>query len=145
MAEGLFKRFLEVREEAENWRVESAGVWAWDGNPASLGAINALEHRRINISKHRSRSCSSLHMTDYDLSLTMERDHKEALRAEYPALKGRIHLLTEMCGMNYDISDPIGRAPADYEDTAMELERLLVNGFGQIRQMVSGEGTGNNQ
>jgi len=137
MAEVLFVHLLEERGQASDWRVESAGVWTWDGYLASSGAIDAMERRGIDIRTHRSRVVSSIRMTDYDLILTMERNHKDALGAEYPALKKRIHLLTEMSGLDYEVHDPMGGTPTDFDDTANEIESLLIDGFEQIEKRVS--------
>lgn len=44
---------------------------------------------------------------DYDLVIVMEKSHKEALLTEFPALKEKIFLLTEISGrIGYSIPDP---------------------------------------
>jgi protein-tyrosine phosphatase len=86
----------------------------------------------IDISQHRSRYATKELLEAYNLSLVMERSHKEALRAEFPELAKRIYLLSEMAGSAYDVRDPYGGSMADYRDTARELDSLLAKGFDRI-------------
>jgi protein-tyrosine phosphatase len=137
MAEALFKQMLDNRGNAEGWRVESAGVWSLDGNQASPGAVATMQRKGIDLSGHRARSANLVGIEDFDLILTMERNHEEALRAAYPELAKKIFMLTEMSGRISDIRDPIGGSSADYDDTAGELERLLFDGLEQIEVRVN--------
>jgi protein-tyrosine-phosphatase len=137
MAERLYKQFLNRSGISKDWRVESAGIWAWDGALASSGAVKAMDHWGINLTDHRSRSIDSIRIHDFDLILTMERDHKEALQVEYPALKDHIYMISEMIGEEYDIHDPIGAAPIEYERTAREIADLIELGFERITLLIS--------
>jgi protein-tyrosine phosphatase len=62
----------------------------------------------LDTSGHRSRRVTGEMMADFDLILTMEAGHKEALLVEFPELAGRIYMLSEMVGDRRDIADPIG-------------------------------------
>jgi protein-tyrosine-phosphatase len=137
MAEALFANLLKQRATDMDWQVSSAGVWAYDGNRASEGAVKALQRIGIDLSNHRSQSISKDMMLENDLILVMERNHKEALQAAYPKLAYKIYLLAEMVGMSHDILDPIGGSAADYEDTAAELELLLTDAFPRIEKLVN--------
>ena len=136
MAEALFRNLLQQRAINGDWEVASAGVWAYDGNWASEGAIKALRLKGIDLTRHRARSISLAMMRDSDLILVMESSHKEALQAAFPKYSNKVYLLSEMVGMNHDILDPIGGTPADYTDTAVELEQLLMAALPQMEGLI---------
>ena len=81
---------------------------------------------------HRAQGISRECLRRFDLVLTMEHGHKEALRAEFPDLSKRIYLINEMVERDGDIRDPIGGTIIDYEDTARELEQILTLGMEKI-------------
>jgi protein-tyrosine-phosphatase len=137
MAEVLFKNLLYQHGAASKWFIYSAGVWAWDGNRASQGAVKAMQRKGIDLSTHRSRLVSQEMIIENDLVLVMEQNHKEALQASFPKFARKIYLLSEMVGMKHDILDPIGGTAADYEDTADELEKLLDDAFARIHTLVN--------
>jgi protein-tyrosine-phosphatase len=133
MAEALFRAKLDASQV--DWRIESAGTWAPDGEPAAEKTLQVLRDRGVDLSRHRSRSVSRALLSQFNLILTMERGHKEALQAEFPELARRVYLLSEMVGRIHDIRDPVGGIPADFQDTANELERILSKGFEKISQL----------
>jgi protein-tyrosine-phosphatase len=55
MAEALFKDLVRERGEENEWRVESAGVWAYAGAPATENAQLAMQKRGLDLSQHRSQ------------------------------------------------------------------------------------------
>ena len=126
MAEGLFNDIQKKRGNSDTWQAESAGVWGLDGNPATSGAIQAMQRRGIDIRMHRARTVNKEMVEEADLILTMERNHKDGLRAAFPSSAKKVYMLTEMAAINHDVPDPIGGMEPDYEDTARELEQLLV-------------------
>lgn len=137
MAVGLM-RYL-VRDEISHWEIGSAGTWAMDGERAAMGTRRILAERGINLDEHRSKSIEATMLEQYHLVLTMERGHKEALRAEFPRLGYKIFLLSEMVDRNYDIKDPIGDPLEDFRLTAAEVERILLLGMPRIRELASGQ------
>lgn len=137
MAEVLFKNLLSQCGADADWDISSAGVWAWDGNRASDGAVKAMQRKGIDLSRHRSRIISKEMILENDLILVMEKNHKEALQASFPKFAGKIFLLSEMVGMRHDILDPIGGTAADYDDTADELEKLLSDAFNRIQSLIN--------
>ena len=141
MAEALFKARLQEREiNWRSWRIESAGTWAVPGQPASLEAQQNMKGRGLNISQHRSRLVDALILEGFELILTMEAGQKEAIQVEFPALANRIYLLSEMNGETVDICDPYGGSSQDYETTANEIDRRLLNGLDRICRLANGSG-----
>jgi protein-tyrosine-phosphatase len=136
MAAALFLSLL--KEEApgwQDWRVGSAGTWALDGEPVSRNSQEVLRRRGLDASRHRSRMVTQELLASYDLILTMEAGHKEALQVEFPALAGRVYLLSEVAGLSGPVADPYGRSVEEYEKTAQKLEQILVVGMPRIRSL----------
>ena len=115
--------------------VDSAGTWAVRGAPASTNAQEIMETWGLDISSHRSKPVTEELIRSADLVLTMERNHKEALRAEFPEYSDRIMMLSEMVGREENIDDPIGKPLEEYETTARELDSLLNKGFKKILRL----------
>jgi protein-tyrosine phosphatase len=138
MAEAIFRSLLAGRENEGEWRVASAGVWGMDGSLAASGTRAALQKLGIDVSGHRAQSVSGELIWQYNLVLVMERGHLEGLREEFPEMRGRIYLVTEMAGMRHNIYDPMGGSAEDYEDTARELKQILSKGLDEIERLASG-------
>ncbi|HEX2979034.1 MAG TPA: hypothetical protein VHO48_02105, partial [Anaerolineaceae bacterium] len=92
--------------------------------------------RSLDVSAHRSRQVTRELLADYDLILTMELGHKEALLVEFPEVMGRVFMLSEMVGEIKDVDDPIGTPDEEYEKTAQLLENWLRRGFDRIMTLV---------
>lgn len=135
MAMALFKQKVAQQPNAPDWRVESAGTWALGDEPAASRSQAVMREFGLNIASHRSRCVSLELLRPFNLILTMEQGHKEALRVEFPELSARIYLLSEMAGRSYDIFDPMGGTIEDFRDTARELDRLLADGLDRIIQL----------
>ncbi len=125
MAEAILHKQLQDIPGENRPFVASAGTWAVDGQPAAEGAVRAMRLRGLDISAHRSRQVTAEIISAADLVITMERGHQEALRVEFPQLRERIFLLTELAGRDGDVEDPYGGSDRDYERCAVELDKLL--------------------
>jgi len=117
------------------WRVESAGTWALDGHPASANTLAVLAERGLDAPGHRARTVNGELLSAFNLILVMERGHAEALRAEFPDVAGRVYLLSEMIGREFDIADPYGGPVVEYEATAQEIERIFELGADRMREL----------
>jgi protein-tyrosine phosphatase len=127
---------IRAAQPAGRWVVESAGTWARAGLPApGLARQIASRIGLPGLESHRTRQVDSELLSRYDLSIVMEAGHKEALRSEFPALKERVYLLSEIVdGFPYDIPDPA--APGvDPDEVADELKRLIDKGLNQILRL----------
>lgn len=132
MAEALLRRKLEEEGLDDDWQVESAGTWASPGQPAAEFSHIAMQEMGIDIRQHRSKEVSEAYLKNFDLILTMEKNHKEALQVEFPQLSDRIYMLSEMVGTMRDVDDPFGSSLSDYRVTAQEIERYIQQGFERI-------------
>jgi protein-tyrosine-phosphatase len=113
--------------------VESAGVAAWDGSPASEGAYLTALERGLDLSGHRARRFDRAIGESADLILTMTASHAALIRGM--GFAGRTWLLTEWAGVGGagDVSDPFGGDLEAYRETATELNRLM---HGAVERMV---------
>ena len=139
MASAIFNEMLKENNISEHWRVESAGTWALDGQSAADGSQSVMDDRGFDISDHRSKGLSGELLNSFDLILTMEWGHKEALRTEFQEIVGRIYLLSEMANQSGNVDDPYGGPISGYEETAREIEGLLKAGYEKILQLVGAE------
>jgi protein-tyrosine-phosphatase len=135
MAEGLLRQRLEATSGDQEWLVASSGTWTMEGQPAMSGAIAEMATRGIDISQHRTQQVSKAMVDAYQLILTMDKNQQEALCMEFPYAADRIHLLTEMVGEDWEVSDFDGLALAQYDQVAKDIENLVDRGFDKIKQL----------
>jgi len=132
MAMGLLTNKVAASPE---WRIESAGTWSYEGQPVVENTRQVLEARGITITGFRSRTVHLDLLRQFNLILTMEAGHKEALEIEFPSIANRVYLLSEMVGEHNDIPDPIGQPIDEFEKLAGELEQMIDQGFERIQEL----------
>ena len=130
MAMGLLRSMVE--DSSDQWKIESSGVWDMGDKPAALNTQLVLQERGIDLNDHASRTITGTMLSEFNLVLVMEDNHKEVLKLAFPEYTDRIYMLSEMVGEFFDIVDPIGRSLVDFEETALEMERILTEGFEKI-------------
>lgn len=104
--------------------IESAGVFAGEGDSASDNAVEALKQYNIDLSGHRTQPVTEDLLKQSDLILTMTEGHKKLIE---PLASGKVFTLLEYAGMDGDISDPFGGDLEEYEETAEEIYDALVD------------------
>lgn len=129
MAEVLFEELLEARGEREEWRVESAGVWAYGGASATTNAQLAMRARGLDLSGHASQLTERTLLKQFDVIVVMEGEHKSVLQSANPDLAERIFTIRELVGQQGDFNDPVGGSLEVYETAAEELRQLLLESF----------------
>lgn len=131
VAEAVLRHRLRERGMAD-WTVGSAGTWAVQERGAAQNSIQVLAERGMDINDHRSRMVSDELLEEADLILCMESGHVEALKAEFPEVAHRIHLLSETAGESFSISDPY-RGPLEaYQQMAATVTDLIDRGLQRI-------------
>lgn len=111
----------------------SAGTSAWDGAPASDGALLVGIERTLDMNAHRSRQLSREIVADADLILAMGPHHVERIAALGGA--GKTHLITDYAERSDEgraIVDPFGGGLEIYRHTVDELERIVALVFDRI-------------
>lgn len=125
----------QVEHSSDEWRIESAGTWAVEGVRANLKTQQIMTEFGLDISDHLSQIVTPELLKSFNLILTMEPGHKEALQIEFPEVARRVYLLSEMIGLNFMIIDPVGGEIEEYRATAREIEHLISDGFEKIARL----------
>src|SRR5687767_5392409 len=132
LAEGIARREA-IERGLMDFDVSSAGTSAWNGAPASDGALLvALEHG-VDLNNHRARQLSRDIVVEQDVILVMGPHHLE--RAEALGGEGKAHLLTHYAAHGSSdraVSDPFGGDLEVYRATYDELEREIRRVFDRI-------------
>ena len=121
MAEALLKRALKARGR-EDIRVESAGLSATPGAPASWNACLAMKELGISLNLHRARPMYEADPTGA-LILTMTKAQADYVKIMFPG--GRVETLRGYAGQGGDIDDPYGGPPEVYIKTALRVAEAV--------------------
>lgn len=140
MAEVLFRQLLEEKGEADEWRVESAGVWAYDGARATANAQKVMAKRGLDLSRHLSQPASSTLLQQFDLTVVMEQGHRTVLQEHNPTLAERILTIRELVGGRGDFDDPVGGSLELYRTAADELEMIIKDSYECITAVIDKRG-----
>ena len=130
MAAALFQ--AQAQRAGDSYRVESAGTWGVDGEPASPFAAEVMAQRGLSLDAHIARTVTGEMLQKADLVIVMTRSHRDALAAEFPFARPKIRLMSQLSGIEYDIADPYGKPRSAYELCANDLEQLLDRGYPQL-------------
>jgi protein-tyrosine-phosphatase len=124
LAEAIAKKMVADRGRTDI-EVSSAGTNAWDGSPASDGALLVGMERGLDLSEHRSRLLTPEIIQDADLVLAMSPSHLSRIKDLAPAANA--HLLGAFASgkEGYSVQDPFGGDLAAYRATIDELEQEL--------------------
>lgn len=132
MASALFQQGLQERwPEGQNaWESCSAGLWAYQGQPAAQEAVTVMEEQGIDISQHRSARLQPELLLDADLILTMTISQRDYLLERLQREEPPIFTLSEFIGDDsIEVMDPYGRGLAAYrrsrEQIKFMVDRLL--------------------
>jgi protein-tyrosine-phosphatase len=132
MADALARKVV-VERGLSDVDIQSAGTSAWDGAPASDGALLVGMERGLDLSQHRSQTLTRELVRQADLILAMGPHHLE--RVEALDGGGRAYLLTDFAShgtSSRPVNDPIGAELDVYRATADELEQEVRRVFDRI-------------
>ena len=104
--------------------IESAGIFATEGELASEEAIKAVAKYGIDLTGHRTQPVTEDLIKQCDLILTMTQAHKQILM---PMAQGKVFTLLEYAGSEGDIQDPYGGDDEEYEEAMQEIYDALVD------------------
>jgi tRNA threonylcarbamoyl adenosine modification protein (Sua5/YciO/YrdC/YwlC family) len=123
MAEALMRhRLREATGREDAIGVVSAGIAAFNGDPASLQAVEVMGARGLDLTGHTSQPMTEQLLLLADLVLTMTRSHRDAILAKYPEASDRVFTLRIDGG---DIADPVGAPNEVYEACANQIDSQL--------------------
>ena len=137
MAEALLN--AKIRRAGDDGKLvaRSAGTWALEYQPASGHTITVMAGRGIDLSPHRGRTVTRQDLAAADVVIVMTNSHRDALSAEFPESRTKLHLMSELKDRTFDIDDPYGGTLAEYQQTAQELQDLIETGYEKIISWVS--------
>ena len=107
MAAAIMKLLLE-KDGITEIKAESAGIAAFDGEPASQNAQKAAEELGASLADHRAKQVERGLLAESDLVFAMTAAHAAALKAQFPEFKEKISVL------GGGIPDPFGGSLDDY-------------------------------
>lgn len=132
LADALARK-IAVERGLADVEIVSAGTSAWDGAPASDGALLVGMERGLDLSQHRAQTLTRELVRDATLILAMGPHHLE--RIEALGGGGKAYLLTEFASRGTEarpVNDPIGGELDVYRATADELEQEVRRLFDRI-------------
>lgn len=118
MAEALLRDALREQQDIV---VESAGLAALVGYPASEHAVTLMQERGLEISKHRARQITPDMIHAADLVLVMEAGHRRVIDMNEPAARGKIYRLGEW--QDRDIKDPYRQPRKAFEAALADIDQ----------------------
>ncbi|MCC7408924.1 MAG: threonylcarbamoyl-AMP synthase [Phycisphaeraceae bacterium] len=128
MAQGLARQILarqtglkESELESAGWRIESAGLYAAPGAPASAEAVEALGRQDLDIRGHRARMLTPAMIREADVIYGMTRAHVQGVLTMDPSAASKVFPLDA----DGDIEDPFGADVTIYEQCAATIRRGL--------------------
>lgn len=121
MAAALFNKIATEKEL--DVRIESAGIFAEEGAPASAEAIVVMKGYGIDLLGHHAQPLNTELIEKSDIILTMTTAHKMLLQQSVP---DKVFTVMEYAGLDGDISDPFGCDVEEYKECADELYNTLL-------------------
>ena len=120
--------------------VRSAGVAAFDGSPASGGAVRAAATNELDLTGHSATLLTEEEASTADLILTMSVAH--LMRVTELGGGERAAMLTSFAGGGADvpggpIPDPVGGPDSEYEETFRTLDELITRVLERLEPVVA--------
>jgi protein-tyrosine-phosphatase len=141
LAEAIARREAIERGLADV-EIASAGTSAWDGAPASDGALLVGMERHLDLGNHHAQQLTSDLVAAQDLILTMGPHHLERVLAL--GGEGKAYMLPSFAnraGAATGVSDPFGGDLDVYRITFDELQREIRRVFDRLTADRSNEPT----
>ena len=132
MAVAILVDLLERGGHSQSVEVHSAGIWAVEGQPATLDAQKVMHERGLDVSKHRAHLLSAGDIRAADLLVTMEAGIAEVIGIEAPSAASKTVTLGHLADDPRDVDDPIGRGLDEYRRVADLLTGMLQRAYGRI-------------
>jgi len=143
MAETVFRQLCAQRfgcraDEIEEHGVvvASAGIAAWGGGKASVGAIEAMQEQGADLSAHASQPLTENLVQQADLIWTMTAAHRSNILALFPEASSRVAMLSPD---RLDVIDPIGGTLETYRKCAAQIRKHLAGRLDTIDDQLSGD------
>jgi protein-tyrosine-phosphatase len=108
--------------------VESAGTHAHIRDPPAANAVKTMrDNFGVDISKHRSRNVSDVHIENFDYVIPMADDVYDYLKETFPGLGDKLL-------PSWGIDDPYGGDRQIYEETADSIQKHVAELSSLVRE-----------
>ena len=132
MAEALLKKAAGERQI--DVEVQSAGLAAFPGLPATLEAVEVCREKGVDLTAHQSQLLGKDLVLQSDLILTMTSKHKEMILKKMPSLEGKVKQFSEFVGDGVvEVEDPIGRPLEVYRQVRDQLDGFIRKSLDQFK------------
>jgi len=139
MAEAILKNILASKGR-NDINVSSAGTAAWEGEPGSYCAVEALREHTIDSGNHRARRLTEQMVDISDLILCMTRLQKRNIITMYPRFADKVFTFYEYAYSvdnqenfaDREVSDPYGMPIETYRKCIKEIKDLSEKVFENI-------------
>jgi len=132
MAEGLLKK--AAGKGQIDVTVQSAGLAAFPGLPATLEAVEVCREKDVDLSGHQSQPLGKDLVLNSDLILTMTSKHKEMILKKMPALESKVRQFSEFAGDGVvDVEDPIGHPLEVYRQVRDQIEGFIQKSLSHLK------------
>ena len=136
LAAEIFRAKLRAAGLGSDWIVESAGSWVKQPAHPMPQAFIQAKALGLTLPDTLSREVTSLDLTRFDRIFVMETGQKEALQLEFPVLREKIFLLSELSQEPaVSIPDPFA-SNLSPGDVAAEIESYIQTGFDALLQQL---------
>ena len=127
MAEGIFKKMLEVGKNDVIFDISSAGFSTYSGEEIEEKAIIVCRKHNIDISNYKTTNIKDIDFNTVDLASTATVDNREKIKKFYPNLNA--YTIKEYSGLyeDMDIKDPSNGGLGDYVVCYFEIKEALEN------------------
>ena len=135
MAEILLRTAIENEPSLSNYNIQSAGIFAAQGQAASENAQKIIEKKSYDLSKHRSKQISQDLVDQSDLILAMTQSHLRALSSAFPESLNKMHLFRAFTKESeLDVMDPFGGNLIEYEHCAHSIKTAIPSIISYLKQ-----------
>jgi len=136
IAAETFRKQLVHDKRDKQWIVTSAGTWTTSGQHVFPVAVELAHSLGVDISNHMTNILNAKMLDESDLVLVMEAGHKESIQVEFPSVRNKVYLLSEVVdGIKYDVPDPAS-AKEESREIIRDLISMIRTGAGNIYRIV---------
>ena len=135
MAEVIARQVLAGQGREKEIEISSAGLAAWPGAPASIGAVAVMQEIGLDLSKHQAKLLTREMIKKAGLILTMTRTHRVQVCEMAPEAAKKTFTLVAYAKSkdeDEDIIDPMGYSINVYRNCAAVLEDLITLVFKKL-------------
>ncbi len=129
MAETIYKN-LDQEDEIQ---VTSRGIVVLFNEPINSKAELILNKYNLDPVNHVARGLKKQDIDEETLILTMTNSHKNNILEQFP--DASVWTIKEFVGEEGDVTDPYGGSLLEYEETYMELSRLVKKTMYKLRDI----------